>query len=103
LVLGRTVIRLTTRLWNWKNIEINNHSFTARAGSLESCSEFAARCREFKVNIICGSDANISFDIGKFDKVYQLIEGTDTPEDLVMNVSTEKFIRYIENDKGNKK
>lgn len=78
-----------------KLIEINNNSFSVRAGCDENCLEFAIKCKEYGVRMICGSDAHISFDVGKFDKVKEIFEKAQVPEELILNSSAEKFERYL--------
>lgn len=80
---------------NNKLIEINNHSFAVRAGSEKNCKKFALLCKEYRVRVVCGSDAHISFDVGKFNKVYSLFEEINMPEELVLSTSVEKFERYL--------
>ena len=80
---------------NGKLIEINNHSFKVRTGSRENCRQFALLCKKNGVSIVCGSDAHISFDVGKFDNVYSLLEEVDMPRELILNTSIEKFERYL--------
>jgi putative hydrolase len=82
-----------------KLIEINNHSFTVRRGSEANCRDIALLCKRYGVRIVCGSDAHISFDVGKFDKVEQLLEEIGMPEELVLNASMEKFEDYLLNRK----
>ena len=78
-----------------KFIEINNHSFKVRHGSERNCMEFLTKCKEMSVVIVCGSDAHISFDVGKFDKVYKLIEDVGMPEELILNTSMERFESFL--------
>ena len=80
-----------------KFIEINNNSFSVRSGCEENCMNFALECKKQGVKIVCGSDAHISFDVGKFDKVYRLLESIDMPEELVMNTKLSNFNEFIEN------
>lgn len=82
-----------------KLIEINNHSFAVRHGSEKNCREFAMKCRELGVSIVCGSDAHISFDIGKMDKVYKLLGEVGMPEEQVLNSSLKKFEAYLASKK----
>ncbi|NLD46221.1 MAG: phosphatase [Clostridiaceae bacterium] len=79
-----------------KLIEINNHSFIVRTGSEKNCKNFALECKRAGVKIVCGSDAHISFDVGKFNKVDELLQGIDMPEELVMNTSIQKLYEYLE-------
>ncbi|TYQ16403.1 UNVERIFIED_CONTAM: putative hydrolase [Acetivibrio alkalicellulosi] len=78
-----------------KFIEINSHSFVVRPGSEENCREFALECKKQGVKVVCGSDAHISFDVGRFDRIYELFEDIEMPEELVMNTSTTDFCEYL--------
>jgi len=77
-------------------IEINNSSFvSSRIGSLENCIEIAKACKEQKVKIVVGSDAHIAFDVGRFDKVMEILREVNMPEELIMNLSAERFIEHL--------
>lgn len=78
-----------------KLIEINNHSFYIRTGSEKNCREFALKCKEYGVKVVCGSDSHISFDLGKFDKINKLFEEIQMPEELVLSTSVERFEEYL--------
>ena len=78
-----------------KLIEINNSSFMVRKGSHENCRCFLQKCKEYGVRVACGSDAHISFDVGKFDKINEMLEEVGMPEELVLNTSSEKYIAYL--------
>jgi putative hydrolase len=80
---------------NGKFIEINNSSFLVRAGCEENCRDFAIECKKQGVRIVCGSDAHISFDVGRFDRIYKLLDEVLMPEELIMNTSTDKFHEYF--------
>ena len=82
-----------------KMVEINNHSFAVRKGSEENCRIIASKCKEMGIKVVVGSDAHISYDIGKFDKVYKLFEEVGMPEDLIMNVSAANFVEYLQSKK----
>lgn len=80
-----------------KFIEINNTSFTVRYGCEENCLNFALECKRQGVRIVCGSDAHISFDVGKFDKVYDLLKKVKMPEELIMNTKVSNFDEFLKN------
>ncbi len=88
----------TAKKYN-KLIEINNHSFVMRKGSEENCSIFAEKCKEYGVRIICGSDSHISFTVGSFHNVEEILEGCSFPEELILNTSTEKMEAYLKERK----
>lgn len=78
-------------------VEINNSSFvnTSRRGSKENCIEIAKRAKELGVKVIAGSDAHISFDVGRFDKVLEVFKLVDMPSNLIMNTSKEKLKNHL--------
>ncbi|MCX7749222.1 MAG: phosphatase [Clostridia bacterium] len=78
-----------------KFIEINNHSFIVRTGSEKNCKEFALKCKENGVSIVCGSDAHISFDVGNFERVKNILNEVEMPEELIINTSVERFEEYL--------
>jgi len=78
-----------------KLIEINNHSFYVRTGSEKNCHELALMCKKYGVRITTGSDAHISFNVGKFENVYKLLAEVDMPEELVVTTSVEKMDEYL--------
>jgi putative hydrolase len=86
---------------NGKLVEINNHSFKIRKGSHVNCRNIALLCMKHEVRVICGSDAHISFDVGKFEMVKKLFDEIGFPEELVLNTSVEKVERYINDKKRN--
>ena len=49
------------------------------------------RVQKQGVKVVCGSDAHISFDVGRFERVRRLFEEIDMPENLVMNTSVSNF------------
>lgn len=80
---------------NNKLLEINNHSFTARKGSEKNCLEIVRMCKKHGVRVTTGSDAHISFSIGRFDNVKRLLEEAGMPEELVVTTSAEKMTGYL--------
>lgn len=78
-----------------KLIELNNHSFEVRPGSAENCVEIALMCKKYGVRVTTGSDAHISFGIGKFENVYKLLEEVEMPEELVVTTSVEKMDQFL--------
>lgn len=79
-----------------KLIEINNSSFIgSRKGSAENCRIIAGKAREKGVKLAAGSDCHICFDVGKFNKVNEIFEEIDMPEELVINTDPQKLIDYL--------
>lgn len=88
----------TAREYN-KLIEINNHSFDVRKGSKENCLKIARMCKKYGVRVTTGSDAHISFNVGKFDKVKELLEAAEMPEELVLTTSVDKVEEFLQERK----
>lgn len=77
-------------------IEINNSSFSvSRPGSYDNCFKIACRARDLGAHVVLGSDAHICFDIGNFEKANELLKRVDMPDELIMNVSTDKFKQFL--------
>jgi putative hydrolase len=83
-------------------IEINNHSFDARPQNVERCRMIALACKKTGTGIVVNSDAHFMSQVGKVANAVKMLEDIDFPEELIMNLNAEKFIRYIEK-KRNKK
>ncbi|HEX2926047.1 MAG TPA: phosphatase [Ruminiclostridium sp.] len=78
-----------------KLIELNNHSFVVRKGSESNCREIALMCKKYGVRVTTGSDAHISFNIGRFDNVTRLLDEVEMPEELVVTTSVERMEGYL--------
>ncbi|MCM1991014.1 phosphatase [Oceanirhabdus seepicola] len=77
-------------------IEINNSSFgTSRPGSKEKCLNIAKLCMKHKVNIILGSDAHISYQIGDFSLAMCELKKIGFNEELIINNNYEKFLDFL--------
>lgn len=75
-----------------KLIEINNSSLhTSRQGSAENCLKIALICKKHNTKMIFNSDSHISYDVGRFDKIFELLDGADIPEELIVNSTVERF------------
>lgn len=83
-----------------KNIllEINNSSLkptTFRQGAWENLKELLNLCEEYKVKVILGSDAHISYDVGKFPYSEKIINDLNFPKNLVINYDEEEIVRFF--------
>lgn len=83
-----------------KAVEINNHSFEFRKGSLENCTEIARLCKKYEVNVVLSSDAHIAYKLCNTELSSQVLESIDFPEELILNTTATKFISWLEGKKG---
>jgi putative hydrolase len=79
-------------------LEVNNsslnpirHRLQARPNNLE----LLRLCKKYEVPVIVGSDAHISFDIGRHDFVDELLRETDFPDALIVNDKIELFKKIL--------
>ena len=83
-------------------IEINNSSFLgSRKGSDENCRIIAKKAKDMGVVLAAGSDCHICYDVGKFNKIEEIFNELEMPEELVINTDPQKLIDYL-NKKGRK-
>ena len=79
-----------------KLIEINNSSLrSSRSGSEENCLEIALMCKKHNVPMIFNSDSHISFDVGRFDEIFKLLDAADIPEELIINSTVGRFESWM--------
>lgn len=81
-----------------KLIEVNNSSLTPhsfRKGSWERCMKILEICRDYKVPVVVGSDAHISWDIGKFEKAREMIKQLNVPESLVYSADMQRLKKHL--------
>lgn len=79
-------------------LEINNSSLnpvrkkvSARANNLE----ILTLCKQYEVPVILGSDAHISFDIARYDHIYELLQLAEFPESLIVNDKVDLFRSFL--------
>ena len=78
-----------------KLMEINNHTFFVRRSSMENCKKIAELCIKHEVGIVVSSDAHICFDIGDYERAFDMLRSISFPEKLIMNRSLEAFEDFM--------
>lgn len=79
-------------------LEINNSSLKPTRNKPEARGNNLAilrLCKKYEVPVILGSDAHISFDIARYDHLYELLQLTEFPEGLIMNRDVKLFKEYL--------
>lgn len=79
-----------------KAIELNASSLRIRKGSEEPCQAIARLCAELGTQVVCGSDAHWSGDVGRLDAALALVRGAKLPAALVVNATRASFDRFVE-------
>lgn len=78
-----------------KVMEINNSSLWSRQGCEENCLQIATLAKKLGVMLMVNSDAHISFDIGRHDRVLTLMEKAGLKEEDVLNTSVKRIEEFI--------
>lgn len=84
-----------------KNIllEINNSSLKTtsfRMGARENYETMLELCKKYNTRVILGTDAHISYDIGKFTFAEKLLEQLEFPKELVLNYYEDQIKEFFE-------
>lgn len=79
-----------------KLIEINSSSFAVRKGSYPICREIACLCKKHLLNIVVNSDAHSLYNVGEHTAALNMLEDIGFPEELVINSSYERLLKYFE-------
>jgi len=81
-------------------LEVNNNSLNTnhpgRKNGRKNCLEFLKIGKKEGLKIALGSDAHISFSVGKMQKAISLLEEINYPEELVLNRSLETIESFLE-------
>ena len=73
-----------------KIVEINNHSGSARKGSLEKCAEIVRCCDKYDVPVIITTDAHHVSQMGIYNDAMKVVESSCIRKELVLNLNSNK-------------
>ena len=79
-------------------LEINNSRLIPSRGKLQARTnniEILRLCRQQGIPVILGSDAHISYSIADYRYLWELIEETHFPDELILNDKPDEFLQYI--------
>ncbi len=84
-------------------LEVNNNSMNTahpgRKNGMDNCRAFLEIGKKEGLQVAIGSDAHISFSVGKMEKAIKLLEETGYPEELILNRSRETIEEFLEERK----
>jgi putative hydrolase len=86
-------------------LEVNNHALRSpsRINAFENCCAMARLCKQMGIPMVCNSDAHFMTDVGNTSHISPVFEAVDFPEELILNLSAERFRDYIRWNRENKK
>lgn len=79
-------------------LEVNNSSLNPngfRENVKANVLKMLELCAKENLKIICGSDAHIAYDVGRFNFCEAVIKEIDFPKELVINHSAKDFLTYM--------
>lgn len=79
-------------------LEINNSSLIPSRGKVKARAnnlEILRLCRRQGIPVILGSDAHISFSIADYRYLWDLLDESRFPAELIMNTQPDEFLAYI--------
>ena len=88
---------------NYKIIEMNNSSMSPKAfrqNSKDNYRILLKLCMEYNVPIILASDSHYHSYVGEFEYAEEIINEMSFPEDLILNTSVDKLMKYLTSRDG---
>ena len=79
-------------------IEINNASLRPtgiRPNAYENDLQLLENCKRFRVPILIGSDAHISFDVAAHEEAIKVVKEADYPMELIYNYHSDRLLEHI--------
>jgi len=78
-----------------KFVEINESSIISRRGALENTVRMLRLCKKYEVPVIVNTDSHFCQRIGLTPVSFKIIEETDFPVDLIVNLEWERLKEHI--------
>lgn len=78
-------------------LEVNNSSLNPRRGNRVARAnnlELLRLCKRYDVPVILGSDAHMSFAVGRYDNLWPLLAESGFPDELIVNDDPGKFEEF---------
>ena len=78
-----------------KLVELNEHSIDYRDGASSNAVLCLNLCKKYGVRIAVSSDAHIALNVGVCNTAIKVLEETDFPSELIVNLTQKRFDDYI--------
>lgn len=80
-------------------IEINNSSLvSSREGGEQNCRHIATLIAKYDALTVIGSDAHISFDVGRFTEALQAVHDAGIKEENIINADRDRLFDFLDLD-----
>lgn len=83
-------------------LEVNNHALRSksRINAFENACTMVKLCRKYDIPVTCNSDAHFMTDVANTSHIAPVFEATDFPEELILNLSAERFKKWIRQNRA---
>lgn len=78
-----------------KMVEINEATLVNHTEAAASCRAIASRAAELGCMVSTGSDAHISYDVGRLGRVRGLLEDLHFPQELIATTDADSFLEAL--------
>jgi len=79
-----------------KLLEVNDHSFEYRHGSVKNAKTFIKLCKRHDVRVAVASDAHSAWGVGLHATAIEVLDELDFPQELIVNATMARFDAYLE-------
>jgi len=77
-------------------VEINNSSLvSSREGGEGNCRHIAKLVAKYGALAVIGSDAHISFDVGRFTEALEAVKVAGIPEENIINADRDRLFKFL--------
>ena len=78
-----------------KALELNSHALRKNPDAIGRYKELALLCKKYGVWMTVSSDAHVSYEVGYFGPIPELLDELEVPASLVVNASRENLNRFL--------
>ncbi len=82
-----------------KALELNSHALRKHPEAIDKYKRLALLCKEHETLLTVSSDAHVSYEVGYFGPIPEMLDELEIPRHLVVNASRENLSRFLR-DRG---
>lgn len=82
-----------------KALELNSHALRKHPGAIEKYKRLALLCKRYGTLMTVSSDAHVSYEVGYFGCIPDMLDELAIPQPLIVNASRENLNRFLR-DRG---
>ncbi len=79
-----------------KALELNSHALRKHPEAIEKYRRLALLCKKYDTLLSVSSDAHVSYEVGYFGSIPQMLDELSIPQQLVINAGRDQLARFLE-------